>query len=164
MRFKRENRILGPISSFNSSVGYQRGEGIGSFLSNLFRSPTARKLFRNTKNLAKKVLKSDLVKNTRNEILNQGISGSKNVINDLLEGESFQTSAKKNLNLAKQQIAKTLKSEIKKAGKRKITGINEKEPVLKTRKLKRGSVKFAPNKKLIQYNKRKKYNLFEDDV
>ena len=168
MRYQKPKQIFGlrgnTLHTFNSPISHQRGEGaFGSFIKGLFKSlsPVARQLASSTKSVVGSALKSDIAKKTGQELLNQGLNTSANIITDILDGGNVKDSVKSNLNTAKQNVKSTLKTAIKSGVKQKIDNINAIQPQKKRRKaVKRKSVIFAPKKsKSLRGN----YNLFEDN-
>ena len=167
MRYKRANTLFGPrtssLSTFNSPIGYQRGEGFGSFFKTIFKNvtPFAKRMMGGTKNLVKSALNSNIAKQAGKELLNQGIETSANILGDIIEGENVKDSVKNNLKTAKQNIARTLKSTVKSGLKRKADNINATMPIAKKRKsTQRKNIRFAPK---VKKRNKSAYNLFEDN-
>lgn len=132
---------------YHSGYRLQKGKGLGSMFSGLFRSlkPLA------TMGLAvgKKFLSSDLVKNIASGATSFAKDAAKNVIVDVLAGKSLGESAGEQLTKAKDLISQTLRGE----------ETSKKDTV--TKKARKRKVKV----KDIQYpgRKIKRYNLLEDD-
>ena len=93
--------------NFHDGARFQRGRGIGSLLSGLFRflKPMASMGL----NVGKKVLSSDLARKLGNTAIDIGKSAATNIAVDLLEGKAFKETATDQINDAKKAIATTLK-------------------------------------------------------
>ena len=92
----------------------QRGQGIGSFFSGLFRSflPVAKYGF----NVGKKILSHPVAQTITAKVVDAGKEALKNVATDVLvEGKSFSESAQDELNKAKKKLSDAIKGR----GKRK---------------------------------------------
>lgn len=107
---------------FHSGLRYQKGLGIGSLFSGLFRSlmPIAKMGL----NAGKKFLSSGLAKKIGSSALDIGKTAATNLAVDLLEGKKFSDSAAEQLDEAKSKIASALKGsgrkrKIKRIGKQK---------------------------------------------
>jgi hypothetical protein len=101
--------------NFHSGYRFQRGRGIGSLFSGLFRSlmPVAKMGL----NAGKKFLSSNLAKQLGNTALDIGKSALKNIAVDALEGKDLSDSAARELQEAKSKIAQTIKGSGKKGRK-----------------------------------------------
>ena len=131
----------------------QHGEGLSSFIGNLFRkiTPLARTSI-------KKAAKSSILKDVGKQVLDSSIEGAANVASDLLSGDKkFKDSASDQLTNARKQIAVSLrKAAIK---KRKSSETSEVHPAIKHRK----KSKYTANK-TKRPSKRKVLNsVFSDD-
>lgn len=93
--------------NFHEGVRLQRGRGIGSIFSGLFR--VLRPLASMGLNVGKKVLTSDLAKKLGSTALDIGKSAATNIAVDLLEGKAFKDTAGEQIDAAKKAIATTLK-------------------------------------------------------
>ena len=82
--------------NYHSGDIYQRGSGLGSFFSGLFKSVVP---------LAKSFLKSS----TGQTLKNVALSTASNVAKDIIEGRNVKESAKENLGDAKQKIKTLIK-------------------------------------------------------
>lgn len=93
--------------NFHEGLRLQRGRGIGSLLSGLFRwlRPIASMGF----SAGKKILTSPLAQKLGNTAMDIGKSAAQNIAVDLLEGKAFKDTAKEQINDAKKVIATTLK-------------------------------------------------------
>lgn len=125
--------------NFHTGVRIQRGRGIGSLFSGLFKGfmPLARMGVQ----AGKKLLSSDLVKNIGRSALEGGKTILKDVAADLLEGNSVKENAQKNLDDARKKIASTIRG----------SGIRRK------RKNKNIALKFEPKNK-----RHKAYSLLDE--
>jgi hypothetical protein len=90
--------------NFHQGLEYQRGRGIGSLFTGLFRS-----LFPIAKNIGKRVLQSDYVKNLTSKTLDAGKTMLKNVAADVLTGKKVSDSTREQLNNAKKKIGDPLR-------------------------------------------------------
>lgn len=156
----RNNRrqIFGPksITQFHTGPVYQRGEGIGSFLTNLLR-----KIFPIAKNVVKKVASSDIAKNVKNtaksaakSLIEHGVEAGGNMLADAIEGKNVGDTAKSELEKARGDIASIIRKN-KNVSKEKID-VNDLSRKVHSKLLKR------KKRTTIQSNKHKKYNLFHD--
>lgn len=93
--------------AFHSGPRFQRGRGLGSIFSGLFRS--LKPLASMGLKAGKKLMQSDIVKNIGNKALQMGTEAAKNIAIDMLEGRSFKESASNQIDDAKSQIAQALK-------------------------------------------------------
>lgn len=98
---------------FHQGPYIQRGRGIGSLFSGLFRS--LKPLASMGLKVGKKILNSDIAKKVGSTALDFGKEALTNVAVDLLEGKNFKDSANEQLAEAKARLAQTLKG----GGKRK---------------------------------------------
>lgn len=94
----------------------QKGRGIGSLFSGLFRSLSpianyAKSAFRSFAN-------SDLAKNLASVALDSGKDFAKNIAADFLEGNDISETAKNQLNQAKSKIAQTIRGSGRKRKKK----------------------------------------------
>lgn len=93
--------------NFHAGARYQRGRGLGSIFSGLFRG------FMPALNMGlevgKKFLQTDIGKNISGAIAETGRSAIKNITADLLEGKNPATSAQEELTNARKKIASTLR-------------------------------------------------------
>jgi hypothetical protein len=85
----------------------QRGRGIGSLFSGLFRS--LRPLASMGLKVGKRILNSDLAKKVGSTALEFGKEALTNVAADVLDGKSFKDSANEQLADAKARLAQTLR-------------------------------------------------------
>jgi len=123
--------------NYHSGARLQRGRGLGSLFSGLFRgfAPIARMGLQ----AGKKLLTSDFVKNIGRSALEGGKTILKDVAADLIEGNNVEENAQKNLQEARKKIAGTIRgSGIKRKRKHSL------------------KVKFEPKNK-----RSKNYNLFD---
>jgi len=132
--------------NYHSGNRIQRGRGIGSMFSGLFRmlKPFAVKGL----NFGKKILASDTAKKIGSSVLDIGKNAAKDVLVDVLEGKNFVDSSSEKLQNAKSQIAETLAQNIKGAGGSKCVR-------KKKRKLK--------NENSTENSKKTKFNLLADE-
>lgn len=93
--------------NFHEGLRFQRGRGIGSLLSGLFR--WLRPIASMGLNVGKKALSSDLARKLGNTALDIGSSAAKNIAVDMLEGKAFKDTAADQISDAKKVIATTLK-------------------------------------------------------
>lgn len=93
--------------AFHSGPRYQRGRGLGSLFSGLFRS--LKPLASMGLQAGKKFFQSDIVKNIGSKALQMGTEAAKNIAVDLLEGKSLKESTNNQINDAKMQLAQALK-------------------------------------------------------
>ena len=130
--------IFGPPGVTNYRDLYQNGTGFGSFLGSMFKKiiPMAGKA-------VKKVASSKIVKEGAKELLNTAGTAATNVISDIIEGNDPKESLNENLNIARKQIA----SSIRNANKRRLDITDEihpkKKPAKRKSKAKRKSVKYS---------------------
>lgn len=124
--------------NYHSGARIQRGRGLGSLFSGLFRgfAPIARMGLQ----AGKKLLTSDFVKNIGKSALEGGKTILKDVAADLIEGNNVEERAQKNLQEARKKIAGTIRG----------SGIKRK------RKQSNLKIKFEPKSK-----RNKRYNLFD---
>lgn len=95
----------------------QRGRGIGSIFSGLFRS--LKPLASMGLKFGKKVLNSDLAKKVGSTALEFGKEALTNVAADVLEGKDIKESAGEQLAEAKSRLARTLRGSGKKRRKKR---------------------------------------------
>ena len=132
------NTIFGPPGVTNYRDLYQNGSGFGSFLGSLFKKiiPAAGKA-------VKKIATSSIVKQGAKELLNTAGNTATNVISDIIEGNDPKESLNENLNVARKQIA----SSIRNANKRRVDIADEihpkKKPTKRKPKTKRKLVKYS---------------------
>ena len=132
------NTIFGPPGVTNHRDLYQNGSGFGSFLGSMFKKiiPMAGKA-------VKKIATSNIVKEGAKEMLNTAANTATNVISDIIEGNDPKESLNENLNIARKQIA----SSIRNANKRRVDITDEihpkKKSTKKKQKIKRKSVKYS---------------------
>ena len=93
--------------NFHEGLRYQRGSGIGSFLSGMFRS--LKPLARMGLSLGKRFMGSDMAKTLGNTALDIGKQSATNVITDLLEGVPLRETAQNQLEQAKSKISTAIK-------------------------------------------------------
>jgi hypothetical protein len=129
----------------------QRGRGIGSLFSGLFRS--LKPLASMGLKVGKRILNSDIAKKVGSTALEFGKEALTNVAADVLEGKNFKDSANEQLADAKARLAQTLRG----GGRRK-----------KNKKRKRhysdsedSDSSNEPSKKRVKKNRRKKYSLLD---
>ena len=138
MIYKSPNRVFGPLGTAGHRDLYQDGSGIGSFLGSVFRrfAPMAGRA-------AKRLVTSDIVKKGAKELLHTAGDTATRVAADIIEGNSPKESLNENLNVARKQIA----SSIRKASKRKLEVVDQGKPKSKQRKkprkIKRKNVKYS---------------------
>ena len=127
--------------NYHSGLRYQRGRGLGSLFSGLFKgfAPLARLGF----SAGKKLLSSDLVKNVTSSALESGKPALKNITADLLEGKDVSQTAREELANAKKKLAGTLRG----SGKHRKRKYQQKQ---------------KPKRKTTKRQKLK-YNLLDDD-
>lgn len=104
--------------NFHEGVRFQRGRGIGSILSGLWRF--LRPMASMGISAGKKIMSSDLAHKLGDTALDIGKSAAKNIAVDLLEGKAFKETAKEQINDAKKSIAATLKGSGKKRKRKNI--------------------------------------------
>ena len=132
------NPIFGPPGVTNYMDLYQNGSGFGSFLGSMFKKiiPMAGKA-------VKKIATSNIVKEGAKELLSTAGNTATNVISDIIEGNDPKESLNENLNIARKQIA----SSIRNANKRRVEIADEihpkKKPAKRKPKTKRKSVKYS---------------------
>ena len=85
---------------------FQRGRGFGSFFASVFR--TLRPLVSMGLSTGKKILTSDAAKSIGRTALDIGKSAAKNVAVDVLTGKNVKESVDKELEVAKDKIAKKI--------------------------------------------------------
>jgi len=102
---------------FHTGPRFQRGRGIGSLFSGLFRS--LKPLASMGLQFGKKIINSDIAKKVGSSALEYGKSALKNMAVDVLEGKSLKDSANEQLADAKAKIAQTLRGSGRKRKKRK---------------------------------------------
>lgn len=103
---------------FHSGPRFQRGRGLGSLFSGLFRA--LRPLATMGLKFGKKILTSDAAKSIGSAALDMGKDVVKNVAVDLLEGKNIKESAAEQLNEVKSKLAETLRGSGRKR-KRKMS-------------------------------------------
>lgn len=103
--------------NFHEGVRFQRGRGIGSIFSGLFRA--LRPLASMGLSVGKKVLTSDLARQLGSTALDIGKSAATNIAADMLEGKAFKETAAEQINDAKKAIASTLRGSGRKRKKKK---------------------------------------------
>ena len=143
--YNQRVRIFGPRSNRPYLIGpyIQKGSGWASIFGKL-----ARKILPAASRGVKKLMKSDLVKDVGNVLVQQGVNAATDVVSNLIEGkENPLEEAKERLQETRKEIANTI-------CKRRIVP-NERKNKEKQPKKKRRQVK-------INTKKRKKYNLFQD--
>lgn len=91
-------------------LSVQRGLGIGSFFSGLFRN-----IVPLIKNVGRSIFSSPLVRTVAGKAVDAGKEALKNVTTDVLDGKKFSESAQSELNKAKKKISEAIKGR----GKRK---------------------------------------------
>lgn len=128
----------------------QRGRGIGSIFSGLFRSlkPLASMGIK----FGKKVLNSDLAKKVGSTALEFGKEALTNVAADVLEGKSFKESAGEQLAEAKSKLAQTLRGSGKRRKRKRKRAISSDSDS-------QDSIESIEYKKKPKRNKR--YNLLD---
>lgn len=143
--YSQRVRIFGPRSNRPYLIGpyIQKGSGLFSIFGKL-----ARKIVPAATRGVKKLLKSDLVKDVGNTLVQQGVNAATDVVSNLIEGrENPLEEAKDRLRETRREIADTIR-------KRKIIPDDNNITAPKPKK-KRRQVKFNTRK-------RRRYNLFED--
>ena len=143
--YSKRVRLFGPSPNRPYLTGpyVQKGSGWASIFGKL-----ARKVLPAASRGVKKLLKSDLVKDVGNVLVQQGVTAATDVVSNLIEGkENPLEEAKDRLQETRKEIANIIR-------KRKIVPEARKTNVPKPKK-KRREVK-------INTRKRKKYNLFQD--
>lgn len=103
--------------NFHSGPRFQRGRGLGSIFSALFRS--LRPLASMGLKAGKRILNSDIVKNIGSTALDATKDAVKNIAVDLLEGKNIKESANQQLEEAKSKLAQTLRGSGRKRRKKK---------------------------------------------
>jgi|APCry1669192010_1035390.scaffolds.fasta_scaffold84739_2 hypothetical protein len=111
--------------NFHQGLEYQRGRGIGSLFTGLFRT-----LFPIAKTIGKRVLQSDFVKNVSSQALDAGKSMIKNIAADALTGKNIAESASEHLESAKKKIGETIRG-----SGRKRKHLTRKTRIVKTQKI-----------------------------
>lgn len=109
--------------NFHAGLRYQRGGGIGSLLSGLFRS--LKPLASMGLKAGKKFLGSNFAKQLGSTALDIGKQSATNIVTGLLEGVPFRETAQQELDNAKSKIAEAIKGGGKKR-KRKSKKKNKK--------------------------------------
>ena len=134
--YSQRIRIFGPKSPRPYLIGapIQRGSGFGSFLAGL-----AKKFLPVASRGVKNLLKSDLVKDVGNTLLQQGVNAATDVASNLIEGkENPFDGAKDRLQNARKDIANSI---------RKRNFFNTETIVTPKKKRKRRQVKSKKRKK-----------------
>ena len=132
------NTIFGPPGVTNYRDLYQNGSGFGSFLGSMFKRiiPMAGKA-------VKKIASSSIVREGAKELLNTAGNTATNVISDIIEGSDPKETLNENLNIARKQIA----SSVRNATKRKLELADEnhqkKKSTKRKPKSKRKNVKYS---------------------
>ena len=130
--------IFGPPGVTNYRDLYQNGTGFGSFLGSMFKKiiPMAGKA-------VKKIASSSIVREGAKELLNTAGNTATNVISDIIEGSDPKKTLNENLNIARKQIA----SSVRNATKRKLELADEnhqkKKSTKRKPKSKRKNVKYS---------------------
>lgn len=93
--------------NFHEGARFQRGRGIGSFFSGLFRMlrPMASMGLR----AGKSILSSPIAQKLGNAALDIGKSAAQNIAVDMLEGKAFKDTAAEQVSDAKKTLATALK-------------------------------------------------------
>jgi hypothetical protein len=105
---------------FHQGLEYQRGRGIGSLFTGLFRT-----LFPIAKSIGKRLIGSNFVKDVSATALDAGKSMVKNIAADVLSGKKFSDSANEQLDTAKKKVSEAIRSRGR-GRKRKNTSFNKK--------------------------------------
>lgn len=86
--------------NYHAGPRYQRGHGIGSLLSGLFRGFMP---------MVKSVVKSPVLRNVGKQALNIGRDAAVDIAADIIEGKSPAETANERLDLARRSVAQTLR-------------------------------------------------------
>ena len=149
--YSQRVRIFEPKSPRPYLIGppIQRGEGWGSFFSGLAR--IGKKVLPYATRGIKKLVKSDVVKEVGNTLLQNGVNAATDIAANLLEGkENPFDDAKDRLQETRKDIADTIR-------KRKIIDVSTDIPSPKKKRKKQNVKKVA-----LKNKKKKRYNIFED--
>ena len=135
-------RLFGPLKSNVSHLDApysQRGEGIASFFTGLFKKaiPFASKAI-------KSLASSNIVKDTTKQLTKHAKSSIGDIVADVIQGKDPINSAKENLQKARQEIAQTIRTNTRSKNENK--------------RMKRKKLPV----KTVSKGKRRKYNLFND--
>ena len=133
------------LSHFSAPV-YQRGEGLGSFFSNIFS-----KIAPFAKTAIKKIATSDLTKTASKQLAKHGTTAAANIAADVISGINPTIKAKKKLDQARDDIANIIRNAPKRR-KGQEGDVNSK------------SKKKRKNKPIINKlkNNKKKFDIFSD--
>ena len=149
MIYNKNLKVFGPRKhslSYLSGPVYQRGEGFGSFISNIFRKviPLASKVVKKITpvavNTLKKVAKSDLVKDTTKQLSQYATTAAADALADVVSGVDPGVKAHQTLQQARADIADTIR---KRGAPRE--DVHQKQH--KSRKRKKVSLKTTNRKK-----------------
>ena len=166
MLYNKKLKVFGPkqpsLDYLHGPI-YQRGEGLGSFLSNIFRKiiPVAASAVKKIAPIATKTVKnkatSDIVRDTSKQLKNHLTSAATDALGDIIEGKDPMLGAKEKLNEARTQIANTIRA-------KSVMPIKEEDLEKKRNKklkkyTKRKKVTYLANNK----KKRTNYNIFDED-
>ena len=154
MLYNKNFKAFGPIKSnlsYTSGPVYQRGEGIGSFFSNIFKKiiPFASKAVKKIAPTVKKIASSDIVKDTTHQLAKHGMGGTADAIADVIEGKNPSEKAQQRLHEARTDIANVIREKAKPAS-------TQSKPSLKRKK--KITYKSNPKRKAP----RKNYSVFDD--
>ena len=105
---------------YHSGLRFQRGRGIGSIFSSLFRglAPLAKMGL----SAGKKFISSGIGKKLADTAIDAGKQGLVNLTADALSGENIIESGKRQLSDVKEKLASTLRGSGRKRRKRKVIG------------------------------------------
>ncbi len=125
MYFNSEVFETKEIMYYHSGLRYQRGTGIGSIFSGLFRM--LKPLASMGLSAGKRLLGSSLAKQAGSKMLDIGKNAATNLLVDVLEGAPIKESAEKQLEEAKTKIASAIKGGGKKRKRKKQCGGSNKK-------------------------------------
>lgn len=115
---------------YHQGIEYQRGRGIGSLFTGLFRT-----LFPIAKSIGKRFIGSDFVKDISSTALDAGKSMVKNIAADVLTGKKFKDSANDQLDAAKKQIGEAIRGKGRTRKRKQCCISNRKRTSKKFRKI-----------------------------
>lgn len=106
---------------YHSGVRIQRGRGIGSLLGGLFRTILPKVASSGAK-VAKRIIQSDIAKDVGRQLRDTATNSAVQMTADALEGKNVSESLQNQLDNAKKDLAKTIRSRSKvRNTKRKLT-------------------------------------------
>ena len=115
--------------NYHIGRNHQKGQGLGSFLGSLVRRiiPLKTAGF----NMGRQFLQNDLTKSLANKSLDLGkdilFDATKNIISDVLSGDSIKTSAQKELENAKKKISSAIRGGGKKRRNKNVQNLSKRQ-------------------------------------